>query len=550
MLTAAQRRIIRASTLDDEAFERIVAIIEDVQRSHSQTKPPDATALPGFDVNMLQQLTTLLDALPLSIYIKDLDSRFVIANHQMLNSFNFGTLPEIIGKTDFDFMKPESAQFHYDTEQTMLRTGEPILDLEICVSDENRGDRWYLVTKSPICDASGRIIGLIGINRDITRRWLAEKSVESQRNMLQMVIDQIQDKIYVKDRQSRFVMANTKTLNEQRVTAEALPGTTDFDYMPAERAGPMQEEEQRIMETGNPIINKELFTPAHVTKRHDMWFLVSKIPLRDVHGNVTGLIGINRDITSRKKAQQKSLQLRLEQERSSILAAFIKDASHEFRTPLSVILTSTYLLGRHIEGEREAKYLERIVQQIERMTYLLNTSLTMLRLDRQADLPMDIERIDLFLQMVLDTFMSKTGANIRMTTQTNQTAEFNGELLAQAITAIIDNAIRFSPPGDEILVSCSATDQRVFIAVRDTGMGMLDAHSTRIFDRFYRVDKARTQFGFGLGLTIAQRIVELHQGRIEVESEIGVGSTFRIVLPIASPADDLASAGDSASQAN
>lgn len=539
-LSKDQVQIIRESTLDETAFQRVLSLFEDEDQAEVQAIPSANNRLFNLDVEQSQLLLHLLDSIPVSIYVKDLQSRFIMANKYEMNVMGIMGIEdqsEVIGKTDYDLTSYEEAQYHFELEQDLMRTGIPIENLEVTINETGRNARWLLITKSAIYDAQGQIVGLIGINRDITKQKLAEQSLENQRNLLQTVIDHIQDKIYVKDTQCRFMLANTATLRAQSFTSgkDEVLGTTDFDYMNAERAQQLYDEEQEIMKTGKPIISQELFTPVEVTKTHPKWFLVSKFPIYDESGTIRGLVGINHDITTLKVAEQGRIDLEVEKEKSKITSNFIENASHEFRTPISIIQTCAYLIQKNPDPEKQSTYLERIKLQTERMSKLIDGLLLTLRLDRKSNLTMIKTDYEQLLKIIVATFREKIGdKNLNLHFVINyQHVQGMGnlELLDIAVSNILDNALRYTPDEGDITIRSYLKDHEIVIEIQDTGSGISKDVIPDIFTRFYRGDEAHSTSGIGLGLSVAKQIIELHGGRIEVESQLGIGTLFRILLP-------------------
>lgn len=532
-LTQAHLQIIREATVDESAFQRIVALFEN---QSTDPEPIQASSIFNLDEQQMKLLSALLDAIPVAVYIKDTQSRFVMVNQRGLDRMPMQGNP--IGKTDFDMLEPDVAQFYYDMEQNIFRSGIPILNKEVQFVNQNGNPAWSLISKAAIKDQDGNHIGLIGVNLDITPQKLAEQSLEREHHLLRTVVDHIQDKIYVKDRQGRFVMANTATLKAHRTTADKHMGTTDFDYMNPERAQHMLEEEQAIMESGIPIINQELHTPSDPLNKlvDDLWFLVSKVPLMDKNGEVTGLVGINRNITSRKVAAQKASELKLEQERSQILSNFMTHSSHEFRTPLSVIQTATYLLNNADHLDKIHPYVQQIKQQTRRMNHLIDELQLMLRLDNLTH----IEARPIYLDSMIRTILNQAEQRVLEKHLTVNFVENNTdvfvrcehEMLGVALSSILDNAIRYTQDEGTITLRYEIEDSHVCITIQDSGIGMSDETLTHLFERFYRADEAHTTHGFGLGLSITKRIIELHGGDIKIDSQIGVGTTVKLRLPI------------------
>lgn len=485
-------------------------------------------------------LKTIIDHIDEEIYIKDRDSRFILANAATIRSHQT-TGEDIVGTTDFDYQQCSLAQAFFDEEQTIMATGVPISGQEVSASSSIDGsfEDWYLVSKMPVYDENGVITGLVGINRDITLQKLSEQTLKNERNLLQTLIDHVKDRIYIKDRESRFIGANAATLKDHKVSLQELIGSSDFDYLPAEVAQTLFDEEQEIMATGQAIINKELIIPAEITNDTPLWYLVSKVPMYDEHGDISGLVGVNNNITDIKLAEQKALQLQLEQERSKILVDFITNSSHEFRTPISVINTAVYMLERIDDPEKRQKYAERITNNTALLLNLLDSLLLMSRIDQIRDIEKESLTLGRLLHDVEDQFQSKLTEKDQILHLNIDTPrliiEGNPELLIIALSAILENALRYSPDQSEILIHGYEQDDKTIINIQDRGIGMTDQTKARIFERFFREDQAHSTGGFGLGLPIALQIIELHSGQIKVESELNKGSQFMIILPQASP---------------
>jgi PAS domain S-box-containing protein len=254
------------------------------------------------------------------------------------------------------------------------------------------------------------------------------------------------------------------------------------------------------------------------------------------NGDGSTISGLMTDMTDRKLAAEQAIQLKLENERVGILSNFVRDASHEFRTPLSVINMRLELMERTTDPAQYLKYIQRIKAQTDRILKLVEALILMSKLDNTTSL--SLERVD--LNMFLREFQDQMKSNARRNELTF-TADLSAEALPiqgdiheliHAFNAVFENAVAFTLPGGSVsLRSYRLNDQEVAVEVRDTGIGIDPAHLTRIFERFYRADQAHSTQGFGLGLPIARKILELHHGRIEVESPPGKGSLFRLIFP-------------------
>jgi signal transduction histidine kinase len=264
---------------------------------------------------------------------------------------------------------------------------------------------------------------------------------------------------------------------------------------------------------------------------------------------------LQEEIAERERAEQEIERMAEERAHVQVLTSFIRDASHEFRTPLSLIMTSLHLAERVEEPERRRTYLSRIEEQAQQIVELVDGLLTMSRLDTQSQF--NLSRIDLnrLVSEVLGNFRAEIASkHLRVITDYREMPLVMGNFddLGQAIDQVIDNAVIYTPEAGQIVVRTyphdadadadplpgEAHEARIafpanIVEVSDSGGGIPETDLPHIFKRFYRGDKAHTSRGIGLGLAIAAKILERHGGRIDVTSIPDEGSTFRIIVPLA-----------------
>ncbi|MCB9452715.1 MAG: PAS domain-containing protein [Anaerolineaceae bacterium] len=371
---------------------------------------------------------------------------------------------------------------------------------------------------------------------DITERKQAEEALIRERNLMRTMIDHMPDSIYVTDIEGRYLLANRTFLQRRGLESpEALFGKTVHDFMPRESAASFFEEDQVVMRTGQAIINQEIQIPSQTDAP---WRSLTKVPWRNEHDEVSGLVIISRDITESKRMASEQLAFAVEREKMAILAKFIEDVSHEFKTPLSIINTKLYLLGKNPTPEKQVNLLASLESQASYIGELVEAMLTMAQLDSHAGLMMGHISWNNLLRGVKVRLGSQAEAKqISLTlTLDDDLPNIQGhcEILHRALTNIVENAIQYTPAGGMVALHAYLdTDcEHAVIEVVDSGIGISADNLPYIFDRFYRVDKARTERNIGLGLSIAKKIIETHGGWIEVKSVFGEGSTIRILLPI------------------
>lgn len=240
------------------------------------------------------------------------------------------------------------------------------------------------------------------------------------------------------------------------------------------------------------------------------------------------------DITERKQAEQRELELALEKERIGLIASFVQNAAHEFRTPLSTINTSAYLLAHIDQPSARSTESQKIQHQVQRITKLVNMLLTIVKLqstDRMTFTSIDINTIcDVAFQHIKANCGKEIQWHYRKAEQLPLIIG-NATFLIEAIQQLLDNACRFTPPSGNIILNLWSKEGWVWLEIADSGPGIEPDRIPNIFEMLWRDDHAHTTPGFGLGLSITKRVLDIHGGVISVESTIGQGTTFLIGIP-------------------
>lgn len=251
-----------------------------------------------------------------------------------------------------------------------------------------------------------------------------------------------------------------------------------------------------------------------------------------------GYIIMLADITERKIASEEHSRLLLEEERTRILTTFIAKAAHEFRTPLSVIKSGEYLIGKSSELDKIRSIATQNTIQVDAISHLVDNLLLMTRVDNRQ-VAFNLQKLDWneCVQKVVETQRaSAAGRGITLIHEADQThpaALIDDEMMANALRELLDNAIRYSPNESTVRIVCSTPQCTVKFIDEGTGIGEND--QPHIFEQFYRVDASHNTRGFGLGLPIARAVAERHNGRVELESSSEKGSVFSLWIPAAPP---------------
>jgi two-component system phosphate regulon sensor histidine kinase PhoR len=251
-------------------------------------------------------------------------------------------------------------------------------------------------------------------------------------------------------------------------------------------------------------------------------------PIRDGQNRRIGSVLVLNDVTRLR---------RLETVRSD----FVANVSHELKTPITSIkgFLETLADGAVDDAPTARRFLAIALRQADRLNAIIEDLLSLSRIEQEADsgqLPRSSEKIREVMWGAVEVCRAKADAknvNVNVTCDDDLRAEVNAPLLEQAIVNLVDNAIKYSDPGSSVDIDATADQKSVCITVRDHGAGIEAAHLPRLFERFYRADKARSRTlgGTGLGLAIVKHIAAAHDGTVDVESEPGKGSTFALMLP-------------------
>jgi len=390
---------------------------------------------------------------------------------------------------------------------------------------------------SEALDSLCQLAGLLGsaLERDDLLR-----SLQAERLLLQSLLDTMPDHIYFKDRSSRVVRANTAqaTYFGFRDPAEEI-GKTDFDFYPHELAQVLYSAEQAIMDTRQPLVGAlEDHTALGDSRR---WVLSTKVPIvRD--GQVVGLVGISRDVTEMKRAEEVlAHQAAAAEDLARLRSNFVATVSHELRSPLTAIVGYAELLEAQwarLDDPERLKMIHHIAAAANRQMRLVEELLLLSRLELGAIAvkPEPVALSSLVSRAAEEIRTSYEGQGIDLEGPDNLLVVADPDRALQILLNLIDNAAKYSPEGSPIRVQWTREGTHAVVRVRDFGIGVSEEGRQRLFTRFGRVPGSRIRagrVGTGLGLYLARSFAQVMNGEVELESTGPAGSTFRLKLPLA-----------------
>lgn len=479
-------------------------------------------------------LHAVLDHANVSVQVKDLDGRFLVANRQI--EVDFGLAPgALLGQRLHDVWPAEEADVFAANDAAVVDADGPIQVEE--VAHHADGPHTYVSTKFPLRDASGKTFAVGGIATDITARIRVEEELRRSQVFLDSIIENIPDMVFVKDagalRFVRFNRAGEELIGHSR---DDLIGRNDHDLFPAEQADRFVAADRGVLERGElaDIAEEEIDTP-HQGRRI---LHTKKIPIPGPDGEPAYLLGISEDITERRRADDALRAAKDEAERANrAKSEFLSRMSHELRTPLNSILGFAQLLELDELSGEQAEAVSHILKGGRHLLELINEVLDISRIEA-GTIALSLEPV------ALDTMIEECLELVRPQAQARSIELINDDgrrrhvqadrqRLRQVMLNLLSNAVKFNHDGGTLTVACEHEDDFVRILVTDTGPGIRADRLDRLFTPFDRLDAdASGVQGTGLGLALSLRLVEAMHGTIEVDTEPGLGSTFSFVLPV------------------
>jgi PAS domain S-box-containing protein len=491
-------------------------------------------------------ITSLIQSLPLHIYAKDKEGRFMYANKPYCERLGL-QLGELIGKNDYDIHPVQLAEKYSQDDLRVMSRGSKET-LEERWQSHSGEEKWVQVIKAPLRNnLDDEVIGTIGIFWDITEKKRFEILLAEERNLLRTLIDNLPDYIYVKDAESRFLLANLAVARLMGAShPDKLLGKTDKDFFSKSQADKFLTDEQDIMHTGCSVIDTEECVTDFTGIEH--WLRTTKVPLKNVSGEITGIVGIGHDFTLQRHAEleRKSIQSQLHHaQRMETIGTLTAGIAHDFNNLLSVINGYTELmrlttpeddknhetLGKVLKAGRSAA---KLVGQLLAFSRKQVTEAKVTPLNRQFRMTQGLlkrvigENIEIHLDLSAELWPVRIDPAqleqivVNLATNARDAMVDGGSLIIRTENVVIDSDgySRFPSiaPGDWVQFS-----------VKDTGSGISSEIQGHLFEPFFTTkDKDR---GTGLGLATVFSIVKQYKGYIFVESEVGQGAEFFVYLP-------------------
>jgi PAS domain S-box-containing protein len=613
-------------------------------------------------------LRTLIDNLPDNIFIKDAESRFVISNLAHARLLRAKTPGEIIGKTDFDIFPRELAASYYADEQAVIRSGQPLLNREERTIDPEGKTRWLLTTKVPLRDDQGKVIGVAGINRDITERKRAERALRESEELYRHLIERQGEGLAILDLEERFTFCNPRGDEVFGVSPGGMVGRTTREFTTPEAFELVKKQTEKrlagekgtyeleilrpdgdkrhLLVTAAPWLDKDdhvigsvaIFRDETDGKRAEgeirklnqflagiidntnVWLdvldekanvmiwnkaaevisgysreevaghgriwewlypdeeyrkqltdLVAEVIQRgrveedfetrirrkdgqiriiswnernllDEHGKAIGSIALGRDVTERKRMEEKLKEYseHLEQlveertkklqdaERLATIGQVAAMVGHDLRNPLQGMTGAVHYLRTKEDSKlsKEGQEMLQLIQEdILRSDKIIND---LLEYSKELHLELSETNVKLTTEDALAKVKIPKGIRVVNSTKNQPPMQLDVDKMRRVFLNLIRNAVDAMPKGGTLTIASARSGGKVRITFRDTGEGMTAETLTKLWSPLFTTKAT----GMGFGLPVAKRLVEAHGGSINVKTKVGKGSTFTVTLPI------------------
>jgi len=480
-----------------------------------------------------QLLRTLIDMLPETFYVKDLDSRFLVANTALAKHFGKETPSQVLGLTDADFF-PAELGARYRAEELKVFNGEPLIDHEGKNPSPDGRECTYLTTKLPFRDGQGRIQGLVGIGRDITER----KRAEETNARLATAVQQAAEAIVITDSNAAILYVNPAFERITGYTSSEIVGKNPRILKSGKHSAAFY---QQLWDT---LTRGKVWSGRLINKKKDGALYeeeTSISPVFDTNGKMVNYVAVKRDIT-----QEVALETQLRQaQKMEIIGQLAGGVSHDFNNILTVIQgNASLLLNAELEPAEKTECTRQILHAAERAASLTRQLLMFSR--KQVMQPANLSLNEVVAQMT-KMLRRVIGENISL--QSNYAANLplihaDPGMIEQVLMNLVVNARDAMPAGGGLTITTGAKKfdpeqagqfpgaspgLHVWLAVSDTGCGIAPEHLPRIFEPFFTTKEASK--GTGLGLATVYGIVQQHRGWITVTSEVNKSTTFQIYFP-------------------
>ena len=489
-------------------------------------------------------LGTLIKTLPDLVWLKDTQGVYLACNSRF-ESFFGAKQNDIIGKTDYDFIDAELADAFRRHDNLAIEKGKPSINEEEVVFSDDGHHEILETIKTPMYDSDHKLIGVLGIGRDITERKKAGESLRQSEERFRRALENIPDVVVIYDTDLKIKYINQSTTRLTGRSRSDFIGKHEYEIWPQEVYFKYLPKLQAALDTANA---QSIDVELPLADNRLSYLKIECVPLLDQKGNVREILGITHDLTEHKKAESERIAYESKLRQSQKLEAIGNLAggiAHDFNNILTAIIGFTELSLEDVEKESViADNLQVVFKASKRAKDLVGQILAFARQSEDKLSPIQPDKI---VREVLKFLRSSIPANIEIKSNINSDSLIMGNqtqvhqimmnLCTNAAFAMEENGGTLDVSLQDINIGIDQikkVDLRygnyIELLISDTGTGISPDIIDSIFDPYFTTKEPGE--GTGMGLAMVHGIIESYGGKIAVESNLGVGTTFKIYIPV------------------
>lgn len=475
-----------------------------------------------------QMLQLILDTIPVRVFWKDLDSRYLGCNRPFALDAGLPSPEAMLGRDDFEMGWAEQAELYRSDDRLVMSTGKPKLGYEEPQTLPDGSRIWLRTNKVPLLDTEGNIRGVLGTYEDVTESKRMEEKLRASETKYRIVADNTYDWEYWKSPEGRFLYTSPSCLRITGYTA----GEFEEDPQLMSRIVHPDDRDEFDAHMSQDQGTSEPFGLEYRIVRRDgtiRWIGHICQPVFDAHGLFLGRRGSNRDITDRKQAEKAM------EESARKLKLFAYSVAHDLKSPavgvygLSNRLYKTY---GDVLDEKGRYYCEQILRTSEHIAALVDK--VNVYISTKESRPC-FEEVDMgeIIRVIRDEFSSRLSVRGIQWEEPETAIRVRADRLSmlRVFRNFLDNSLKYGGDGlSRIWTGYEETEGFHVLSFGDDGMGLQKVDFERIFQAFQRDESSRGVEGTGLGLTIVKEIAEQHGGRVWVKPDTGKGTTFYLSI--------------------
>ncbi len=529
-------------------------------------------------------LEQLFDNLPDRLYFKDRESRFILANKFVSQVMGAQDSKQLIGKTDFDFYEKELAQAYYDDEQKVMSEGKPLVAREEKGLDLNGNEIYVSTTKIPIFDEANKVIGIIGLGRDITHQKKAERELRQKSENLRTInalleerqeeIEEMAEEIEVQSERLKKVNLELERLSlvasKTENTVIIMDGNGNFEWANdafkkkynMDLASFKKEHGNNLRDNSSHPNISAILNQIYITRKpftysskftdkfgNELWNQTNIFPILNAEKEVVNLILIDSDINDLKFAEAQIKQQNEEIESQAKELQIInttKDRlfsiiAHDLKNPFNSILGFTELMLQQYDDlseEKQKEFLNMIHASTQSAYELLENLLDWARTQTRKVKykPEQIRLRELVEEIISLQGLQASIKNIRLINEIEDGIEIFADrnMVNTVIRNLVGNAIKYTGEHGHVHMHTQLKNKHVIVHIADDGIGIQASKLESLFelDKMNSSHGTSGETGTGLGLIVCREFMHMNNGTISAQSEPGKGSTFTLTFPI------------------